>query len=60
MKQFTEPVIEELNIIQTAYWAISGDNQDGSYQAQDGKYSVPSYSGEGSQEEFFDHVFGEE
>lgn len=46
MKTWTTPEIKDLAISDTEYFALKGTYQDGVYTSNDGKYVIPTYSGE--------------
>ncbi len=43
MKAWSQPEMEELNVRATAYSPKGGLIEDGVYQSDDGKYTIPTY-----------------
>lgn len=43
MKTWSQPEVEELNVRATAYSPVGGMVEDGVYQSDDGKYTIPTY-----------------
>ena len=43
MKAWSQPEVEELNVRATAYSPKGGLIEDGVYQSDDGKYTIPTY-----------------
>ena len=43
MKIWNRPAVEELTVRATAYSPVGGIKEDGVYQSDDGKYTIPTY-----------------
>ena len=43
MKAWSRPAVEELSVRATAYSPVGGIVEDGAYQSNDGKYTIPTY-----------------